>query len=70
METLREHEMLSCLRMLHFHRLQVTAIQSFQEALREAGRVFVELLALGGSDRVFRMSAEGWESTTTGASLP
>lgn len=47
-EQLRDAGRLDCLRMLHFHiGSQVTAIQTFKRALREASRLYVELHALG-----------------------
>ena len=49
---LREHEMLDCLQLLHFHMgSQVPSIRVFQEALREVSRVFVELAGLGAPMR-------------------
>ncbi len=47
-EQLRDADMLDCLRLLHFHiGSQVTAIQTFKRAFREASRIYVELSRLG-----------------------
>ncbi len=47
-ETLREWGMLDCLKLLHFHiGSQVTTIRSVKDALREASRMYVELVKLG-----------------------
>ena len=47
-ERLREADMLDCLQLLHFHiGSQVSAIRSFKDALREAGRVYVEMVKMG-----------------------
>jgi len=47
-EQLRAEGMLDCLRLLHFHiGSQVSAIRSFKDALREASRLYVELVKLG-----------------------
>lgn len=47
-EQLRAEGMLDCLTLLHFHiGSQVSAIRSFKDALREAGRLYVELVKLG-----------------------
>ena len=45
---MREHEMLDCFCLLHFHLgSQISAIRSVKNALREAGRVFIELCKMG-----------------------
>ena len=45
---LKEVDMLDCLKLLHFHiGSQVTAIRTFKEALREATRIYVELVEMG-----------------------
>jgi len=47
-EQLREWEMLDCVKLLHFHLgSQITAIRSIKDALREATRVYAELVKLG-----------------------
>ncbi len=53
-EELREAEMLDCLHLLHFHiGSQVSAIRSFKDALREASRLYIELVKLGAPMGVF-----------------
>ncbi len=48
LEQLREWNMLDCLRLLHFHLgSQITAIRSIKDALREATRMYTELVKLG-----------------------
>ena len=43
---------LDCLKLLHFHiGSQITNIRAVKDALREAGRIFVELHALGAKMR-------------------
>ena len=47
-EFLRQNEMLDSLQLLHFHLgSQISSIRSVKDALREAGRVYVELHKLG-----------------------
>jgi arginine decarboxylase len=47
-ERLRQVDMLDCLQLLHFHiGSQITAIRAIKEALREACRIYVELVKLG-----------------------
>lgn len=47
-EKLREAGRLDCLKLLHFHiGSQVTSIQTFKRALREATRLYTELVRLG-----------------------
>jgi len=47
-DTLREHDMLDCLCLLHFHiGSQVSAIRSIKDAMKEASRIYVELCKLG-----------------------
>ena len=49
-ERLRAAEMLDSLELLHFHiGSQITAIRAIKDALRESGRVFVELCNLGAT---------------------
>ncbi|MBP7587387.1 MAG: biosynthetic arginine decarboxylase [Thermoanaerobaculia bacterium] len=48
MKFLREHDLLDCLELLHFHLgSQISSIRNVKEALREAGRTYVELYKLG-----------------------
>jgi arginine decarboxylase len=45
---LRETDMLSCFELIHFHLgSQISAIRAVKNAMREAGRFFVELVKLG-----------------------
>jgi arginine decarboxylase len=54
------------LKLLHFHLgSQISAIKSIKNALREAGRLFVELYKLGASGLSYSTSAAAWASTTT-----
>lgn len=47
-ERLRQADALDCLQLLHFHiGSQVTSIQTFKKALREATRLYVEIVKLG-----------------------
>ncbi len=49
-QALRESGQLDCLRLLHFHiGSQISSIRSIKSALREAGRLFVELYKMGCS---------------------
>jgi arginine decarboxylase len=51
-ERLRAEGMLDCLELLHFHiGSQITAIRAHQDALREAGRIFVGLHKMGAQPR-------------------
>jgi arginine decarboxylase len=51
-EYLKEHDMLDCLQMLHFHMgSQITNIRFVKTALTEAGRIYVELARLGANMR-------------------
>jgi arginine decarboxylase len=51
-ERLRAENMLDCLELLHFHiGSQITAIRAHQDALREAGRIFVGLHKMGAQPR-------------------
>jgi arginine decarboxylase len=51
-ERLRAEGMLDCLQLLHFHiGSQITAIRAIKDALKEAGRIFVELHGLGANMR-------------------
>jgi arginine decarboxylase len=52
--TLRDADYLDCLHLLHFHiGSQVTAIRSFKEAVREAGRTYTELVRMGAPMGLF-----------------
>jgi arginine decarboxylase len=45
---LKDHDLLDTFQLLHFHLgSQISAIRSFKQAMREAGRFFVELHKLG-----------------------
>jgi len=47
-ESLRRHEMAHCIKLLHFHvGSQVPDIRLIKEAITEAGRIYVDLVALG-----------------------
>jgi arginine decarboxylase len=51
---LREKDMLGCFELLHFHLgSQISAIRAVKNALREAGRFYVELTKLGAPLRYF-----------------
>ena len=51
-EYLREHEMLDCLALLHFHLgSQITNIRAIREGLEEACRIYVEMRKLGAELR-------------------
>ncbi len=51
---LREADMLSCFELIHFHLgSQISAIRSIKNALREAGRYFVEIVKLGAPLKYF-----------------
>ncbi|NLX13975.1 MAG: biosynthetic arginine decarboxylase [Phycisphaerales bacterium] len=51
---LREHEMLDCLQLLHFHLgSQITNIRSLREGMSEACRLFVEMYKMGAPLRFF-----------------
>lgn len=46
--TLAKHDMLDCLRLLHFHiGSQVSSIEPWNKALREAGNIYGELVKMG-----------------------
>ncbi|AKU91414.1 biosynthetic arginine decarboxylase [Vulgatibacter incomptus] len=48
MAFMRQQELLDCFKLLHFHLgSQISAIRSFKNALREAGRFYVELAKAG-----------------------
>lgn len=52
--TLREAGYLDCLRLLHFHiGSQISAIRSFKDAVKEAGRTYTELVRLGAPMGLF-----------------
>lgn len=49
-DTLRSHQALECLQLLHFHiGSQISSISLLKEALREASQIYVELVHLGGN---------------------
>ncbi len=51
---LREADMLSCFELIHFHLgSQISAIRAIKNAMREAGRYFVEIVKLGAPLRYF-----------------
>jgi arginine decarboxylase len=53
-DRLREVGLLDCVELLHFHiGSQVTDIRSFKNALKEAGRMYVELHAMGAPLKYF-----------------
>ena len=52
MDSLRKADMLDCLELLHFHiGSQISAIRALKDAMREAGRIYVELVKEGGGLR-------------------
>jgi arginine decarboxylase len=51
---LREADMLSCFELIHFHLgSQISAIRAIKNAMREAGRFFVEIVKLGAPLKYF-----------------
>jgi len=51
---LRECDMLSCFELIHFHLgSQISAIRAIKNAMREAGRYFVEIVKLGAPLKYF-----------------
>lgn len=53
-KVLRENDMLGCFELLHFHLgSQISAIRAVKNALREAGRFYVELVKLGAPLKYF-----------------
>lgn len=45
---LKEHDLMDCFELLHFHLgSQISAIRSLKDAIREAGRYYVELVKMG-----------------------
>lgn len=53
-ELLREAGLLDCLQLLHFHiGSQISAIKVLKDALREAGRIYVELAQMGAPMQFF-----------------
>jgi len=51
---LRERDMLSCFELIHFHLgSQISAIRAVKNAMREAGRYFVEIVKLGAPLKYF-----------------
>ena len=74
-DRLREVEMLDCLEMLHFHiGSQISSVRAIKDAMREAGRIYVELARNGASMRFFDAggglgvdydgSSTNWSSST------
>src|SRR5690606_28154420 len=54
MAFMRERGLLDCFQLLHFHLgSQISAIRSFKNALREAGRFYVELTRAGAPLKYF-----------------
>ncbi len=54
LETLREHGMLDCLELLHFHiGSQITSIRSVKDAIREATRVYQDLRKMGADNLLY-----------------
>ena len=52
-ELLREHDMLDCLELLHFHiGSQITSIGAHKDAVREAARIYVGLCRMGAGMHV------------------
>ena len=53
-DQLREWDLSRCFRLLHFHLgSQITAIRSIKDALREASRMYIELVKLGCKDLAY-----------------
>lgn len=53
-EFLKQHDMLDCLRLQHFHiGSQITSIRSVKDAIREATRVFQDLRRMGANNLEF-----------------
>ncbi|HEX3696691.1 MAG TPA: biosynthetic arginine decarboxylase [Polyangia bacterium] len=51
---LRKHDLLNCFELLHFHLgSQISAIRAVKNALREAGRFYVEVVKLGAPLKYF-----------------
>jgi arginine decarboxylase len=54
MAYMKEHDLLDCFELLHFHLgSQISAIRSVKNAMREAGRFYVELVRAGAPIRYF-----------------
>lgn len=54
MAFMKQHEIMDCFELLHFHLgSQISAIRSFKNALREAGRFYVELSKAGAPLKYF-----------------
>ena len=63
---MRETDLLDCFELLHFHLgSQISAIRNVKNALREAGRFYVELSQAGRAAASTSTSAAAWASTTT-----
>ncbi len=57
-EYLKQHDLLTSFELLHFHLgSQISAIRSVKNAMREAGRFYVELSKLGAPLKITSMSA-------------
>ncbi|HEY4223577.1 MAG TPA: biosynthetic arginine decarboxylase, partial [Myxococcota bacterium] len=53
-EVLKQHDMLDCLELLHFHiGSQITAIRSVKDAIREATRVYQDLRKMGAENLLY-----------------
>ena len=74
-DRLRDVEMLDCLEMLHFHiGSQISSVRAIKDAMREAGRIYVELARNGAGLRFFDAggglgvdydgSSTNWSSST------
>jgi arginine decarboxylase len=74
-DTLREADMLDCLEMLHFHiGSQISAVLAIKDALKEAGRMYVELVRAGAGLKYLDVggglgvdydgSSSNWHSST------
>ena len=74
-DRLRDVEMLDCLEMLHFHiGSQISSVRAIKDAMREAGRIYVELARNGAGMQFFDAggglgvdydgSSTNWSSST------
>ena len=74
-DRLRDVDMLDCLEMLHFHiGSQISSVRAIKDAMREAGRIYVELARNGAGMRFFDAggglgvdydgSSTNWSSST------
>ena len=60
------NDLLVCFELLHFHLgSQISAIRAVKNALREAGRFYVECVQAGRAAASTSTSAAAWASTTT-----